>query len=97
MKGRDATSREIVASPARRRGPTVDPAASLEAEQSALPVARALAILPERQRVAIVLTYYEELTNAEASEVMGTTVSGVEALLVRARRRLRRALDGVEE
>jgi RNA polymerase sigma-70 factor (ECF subfamily) len=55
----------------------------------------AIAALPDRQRAAIVLTYYEGLGNAETAAVLETSVSGVEALLVRARRTLREKLGPV--
>ena len=70
------------------------PGALLEIErrQTDRLVAAAIAGLPERQRAAIVLTYQEDLSNAEAAAVLGTSVSGIETLLVRARRALRKAL-----
>ena len=49
--------------------------------------------LPPRQRAAVVLTYQEGLSNAEVAEVLDTSVSGVETLLVRARRTLRVAFE----
>ena len=49
-------------------------------------LAGAIDALPARQRAAIVLTYQEGLGNAEAAAVLDTSVSGVEALLVRAKR-----------
>lgn len=55
-------------------------------------MAAAIAALPERQRAAIVLTYHEGLGNSEAAAVLETTVSGIETLLVRARRTLRERL-----
>jgi RNA polymerase sigma-70 factor, ECF subfamily len=58
-------------------------------------VANAIAELPDRQRAAIVLTYYEGLSNAETATVLETTVSSVEALLVRAKRTLRVELADV--
>lgn len=48
--------------------------------------------LPERQRAAIVLTYYEELPNAEAAEAMDMNIKAFESLLHRARAALRQAL-----
>ena len=48
--------------------------------------------LPERQRAAIVLTYQEGLSNAEVAAVLDTSVSGVETLLVRAKRALRASI-----
>ena len=54
--------------------------------------ARALIMaLPERQRAAIVLTYYEELPNAEAAEAMDMNIKACESLLHRARAALRQA------
>ncbi len=55
-------------------------------------VRQALAALPERQRWAVVLTYYEGLSNCEAAAAMGVSVKALEALLVRARRHLARML-----
>jgi len=47
--------------------------------------------LPERQRAAIVLTYYEDLSNAEAAEAMKMNIKAFESLLHRARAALRQA------
>jgi RNA polymerase sigma-70 factor (ECF subfamily) len=55
-------------------------------------IAAAIGALPARQRAAIVLTYQEGLGNAEAAAILDTTVSGIETLLVRARRTLRQRL-----
>ncbi len=56
--------------------------------------ARALiAALPERQRAAIVLTYYEELPNAEAADVLDMNIKAFESLLHRARSALRKAFE----
>lgn len=52
-------------------------------------LARALADLPERQRAAVVLCYFEELSNREAAERLCVTIKALESLLVRARARLR--------
>lgn len=53
----------------------------------------ALARLPARQREALVLQYYQELSNAETADLMGVSVEALESLLVRARRNLRIALE----
>jgi RNA polymerase sigma-70 factor (ECF subfamily) len=50
-------------------------------------------MLPERQREALVLQYYEELSNIEAAAVMGISVEALESLLARARRNLRVCLE----
>ena len=52
-------------------------------------VQKALAALPDRQRVAFVLCCFEEKTNSEAAEIMGIGVKALESLLVRARQDLR--------
>ncbi|MGD9844187.1 MAG: sigma-70 family RNA polymerase sigma factor [Variibacter sp.] len=68
------------------------PAERFEREERDRRIAEAIAALPERQRAAIVLTYREGLSNAEVATIVDTSVSGVETLLVRARRSLRRKL-----
>jgi RNA polymerase sigma-70 factor (ECF subfamily) len=55
-------------------------------------VAAALAALPERQREAIVLQYYQELSNSDAAALMNISVEALESLLSRARRQLRSQL-----
>ena len=55
-------------------------------------VAAVLQALPERQREAIVLQYYQELSNIEAAAAMEISVEALESLLARARRRLRMLL-----
>jgi RNA polymerase sigma-70 factor, ECF subfamily len=81
------------------RDPSPDPGEQMEHDQAVQRLALAIAELPERQRVALTLTYSEGLSNAETAAVIGTSVSGVETLLVRARRTLRERLGGagVEE
>lgn len=69
------------------------PLARIVASETAGRVAAALATLPERQRMAVVLCYYERMSNAEAAAVLGTGVTALEGLLVRARRALRQLLE----
>lgn len=57
---------------------------------------KAMMQLPDQQRVAIILSYHENLTNAEIAEVMQTTVSAAESLLKRGRQRLRELLRPTE-
>jgi RNA polymerase sigma-70 factor (ECF subfamily) len=66
--------------------------ARLDAARREAAVADAVRALPDRQRAAIVLTYYEGVPNAEAAAVLGLGVKAVESLLVRARRALARML-----
>lgn len=44
--------------------------------------------LPERQRLAITLRHFQELSNPEIGEILETSVEAVESLLSRARRTL---------
>ena len=75
-----------------------DPAAG--ADQAMIDQARdarlaaAIAGLPERQRAALVLQYYEGLSNIEAAAAMEIGVDALESLLSRARRTLRDRLRG---
>jgi RNA polymerase sigma-70 factor (ECF subfamily) len=58
---------------------------AVNASRLARVAAGAVAQLPERQRAAIVLTYFEELPNAAAADAMQMNVKAFESLLVRAR------------
>jgi len=75
--------------------PALGPGAQTERAERDRLVAAAIAQLPARQRTAIVLTYGDGMSNAQVAEVLATTVSAVETLLVRAKQNLRRALDSV--
>ena len=55
-------------------------------------VLAALAQLPDRQRAALTLCHWDELSNIEAAEILDISVGALESLLVRARRSLRVAL-----
>jgi RNA polymerase sigma-70 factor (ECF subfamily) len=58
-------------------------------------VQAAIARLPERQRIALLLCHFQNLSQAEASTVMALGESAYESLLARARRKLRAMLaDG---
>jgi RNA polymerase sigma-70 factor (ECF subfamily) len=80
-------------------GDIVDPApgagAKAEDDERERMLAAAIEKLPVRQRSAIVLTYGEGMSNAQVAEVLDTSVSAVETLLVRGKQNLRRALAGV--
>ncbi len=53
----------------------------------------ALQALPERQRVALVLFHYENLSMSSVAETMDASVEAVESLLARGRRTLKKSLD----
>lgn len=83
-------------------GDIVDPAPDAteqtEAGERDRRLTAAVAALPARQRSAIVLTYGDGMSNAQVAEILGTTVSAVETLLVRGKQNLRRALgDLIDE
>lgn len=52
----------------------------------------AMAKLPDQQRIALVFSYTENLSNSEIADIMETSVSAVEALLKRGRQKLRHLL-----
>lgn len=72
-------------------GPAPD--RGLEAKDVGDRVAAAMRRLPDRQREAIVLCHYQELSNIEAAAMMGVSVEALESLLGRGRRALRAALS----
>lgn len=72
------------------RAPAAD--ALLMAEDRKRAVIGALQGLPERQRAAIELCHYQELSQAQAAQALDISVEALESLLARARRALRDAL-----
>ncbi len=56
-------------------------------------VGRALSLIPERQRDAIILVYYQEMSNREAADIMQVSVDALESLLSRGRRALQKILN----
>jgi RNA polymerase sigma-70 factor (ECF subfamily) len=57
-------------------------------------LSRAIDALPERQRTALLLCHFQELSQAEAAAVMGIGEHAYESLLARARRKLRGMMTG---
>lgn len=68
------------------------PTDNIEEEERMQLLNAAINDLPERQRVAILLSKVDGLPQQEVAEVMKTTVSSVESLLVRAKKKLREQL-----
>ena len=64
----------------------------VEAGERAVRVRRAVADLPPRQRVALVLHRFHEMSHEQVARVTGWSQSAVESLLVRAYARLREEL-----
>ena len=78
-------------------GEIVDPALSAsekaERDERERLVAAAIAELPARQRAAIMLTYGDGMSNAQVAEILDTSVSAVETLLIRGKQNLRARLS----
>jgi len=74
-----------------------DPARRLDQTEVSAQVDAALNALPERQKLAIVLCYYQELSNIEAAGLMEVSVDALESLLSRGRRQLRTLLAGQQQ
>lgn len=72
-------------------GPAPD--RGLEAADVGRRVAAAMGGLPDRQREAVALCHYQDLTNIDAAAIMGVSVEALESLLSRGRRALRAALS----
>ncbi len=70
--------------------------AALEASEAEQAARALVQTLPERQRAAIVLTYYEKLPNADAARVLDMKLKAFESLLHRARAALREAFAAGE-
>jgi RNA polymerase sigma-70 factor (ECF subfamily) len=68
------------------------PDRGLQANDVGRRVGHAMQALPDRQREAVSLCHYQELSNIEAAAVMGVSVEALESLLSRGRRALRTAL-----
>jgi len=60
-------------------------------------VQQAMAGLPERQRAALALCYFEGFGNIEAAAALEVSIGALESLLVRARRAMREALKDLAE
>ena len=71
--------------------------AQIEAEQRRNAAAAAVQRLPERQRAAIILTYYEEFSNQMAANTLDLNIKAFESLLMRARAALRDGLAHLRE
>lgn len=69
-----------------------DPVVGVQRNEKARAVRDAVLRLPENQRIAIILTRYEELSYEATAEVMGVSVKAVESLLHRAKANLRKRL-----
>lgn len=65
--------------------------AAMDATRTAAAARAAVLALPDRQRSAIVLTYYEGLSNQAAADMLELNIKAFESLLLRSRTALRAA------
>jgi len=73
------------------------PPDALVQREAAAAVRRALDTLPPRQRAALVLRHYEDLSYQQIAEAMNASVKSVERLLARAREALQGRLAGLRK
>ena len=76
-----------------------DPAPLPDASEESRGIEQALQAIAPRQREAIILVYYQEMSNIEAAATLEITVDALESLLSRGRRALQMILarDGVHD
>jgi RNA polymerase sigma-70 factor (ECF subfamily) len=72
--------------------PQPDASAMIERNEVRDLLEAAMQRLPEQQRLAVILSYHEGMSNGEIAEVMDTTIAAVESLLKRGRQQLRELL-----
>ncbi len=85
--------REILSDdPPDRPDTTPDQEVMLTRNETGNRVADAVAQLPERQRRALELVHFQELSNILAAEIMEVSVDALESLLARGRRKLKSIL-----
>ena len=71
---------------------TIEPPRQVELDEQCRRVRNSLMQLPEKQRAALVLSYYHKLTHSQIAEAMDCSVGTVKTHLFRALKRLRTLL-----
>ncbi len=66
---------------------------NIQAGQEQAVLERAIAALPDRQKAALNLCYYEGLSNREAAEILGVGLKALESLLMRAKAGLKEEFE----
>jgi RNA polymerase sigma-70 factor (ECF subfamily) len=74
--------------------PTTDPAAAAQLRQRRQTVSSAVQSLPERQRVCVLLRYFEHHSYDEIADILDVSIGTVCSRLYHARGRLARLLEG---
>ena len=70
---------------------------SMKTRRAGILLAAAVALLPEDQKTAVILSEYQELSYAEIAAIMKYSVKSVESRLYRAKQFLRERLRGLLE
>lgn len=70
---------------------------AVEHQQQSLHITDALKTLPDRQRLALTLTYYQDVSQKEGAHILGISISAYESLLVRARKSLKARLGSQDD
>ena len=87
---RDAESSEAQ----RQADPSPDGEAALLASQRHAALAAAIAKLPAKLKEPLTLTYFDDLSQQQAADLLGVSVKAIETRVYRARRRLAETLRG---
>jgi len=64
----------------------------LETRRQQALLEQAIQQLPERQRTALNLCFYEDISNQEAADIMGVPIKTLQSLLMRAKQNLKESL-----
>jgi RNA polymerase sigma factor (sigma-70 family) len=72
----------------RQADPAPDSEAQLLDKQRRAALDRALAALPDKLKAPLLLTYFEDLSQQDAAEILGVSVKTIETRVYRARQRL---------
>lgn len=65
---------------------------TIDRNRASATIDQAIALLPDRQKLALTLVHFEHLPNTAAAQVMEISVDALESLLARARRTLKNQL-----
>lgn len=74
--------------------PGAGPQTQLEQQDDTTMVRQLMSELPDRQRTALVLAHFEGCSHRDGADAMGIDVEAYSSLLARARRSLRKAVEG---
>ena len=80
-----------------RRDPSIEVQATLPDVESRDAIWRALEVLPYRQRAAIVLRFYEDLSEKETARVLGCRIGTVKSAVSRGLDRVRKEMTNDED